>query len=109
MYLLITVIAGTVIALLSAISLWRCARDGGIFINQARFLLSGILLALHFPLVDAGTAWALPEVDRLGAGESSFTLAYWASFAAVVTAQVIILPTRRELYASYLTDRLARA
>jgi hypothetical protein len=109
LYPILTVCAGVLMTVISAFSLVRCAQAGGIFINQLRFLISGILLTLHFPLTDWGTEWALPHLQQLGAGEEAFTLAYWGAMAAVVTAQLVVIPTRRDLYATYLADRLARA
>lgn len=47
-YPIVTVVVGSIIMILSGVSLFRCIRDGGIFINQLRFLASGALLILHF-------------------------------------------------------------
>ncbi|WP_422758916.1 hypothetical protein [Paenarthrobacter sp. C1] len=41
LYLVLTVIVGSIVAVISAISLFLCARAGGIFVNQVRFLASG--------------------------------------------------------------------
>ncbi|HEX9089048.1 MAG TPA: hypothetical protein VF867_16140, partial [Arthrobacter sp.] len=66
-------------------------------------------LALFFPLHDLSTSVIFKYIEPLGAGEDSFTLAYWASIALHVTVQLLILPTQRELYSTYLADRLTRA
>ncbi len=108
-YLLITIVAGTLMAALSAWSLVRCVQDGGVFINQLRFLASGILLALFFPLHGLATDFIFKHIEPLGAGKDSFTLAYWAAMALYVTVQVAILPTQREMYSTYLADRFTRA
>lgn len=108
-YLLITIVAGTLMAALSAWSLVRCIQDGGVFVNQLRFFVSGILLALFFPLHGLATDAVFDFIEPLGAGEDSYTLAYWAAVAAYVTVQVAILPTQRELYSTYLADRFTRA
>ncbi|HEX9088482.1 MAG TPA: hypothetical protein VF867_13260, partial [Arthrobacter sp.] len=89
LYPLLTVAAGLLMAGLAGFSLVRCIRDGGIFVNQARFLISGILLALFFPLHDLSTSVIFKYIEPLGAGEDSFTLAYWASIALHVTVQLL--------------------
>lgn len=35
-------------------------------------------------------------------------LSYWTAVAILVTVQLLILPTRRELYTGFFTDRLTR-
>ncbi|WP_422758915.1 hypothetical protein [Paenarthrobacter sp. C1] len=40
--------------------------------------------------------------------DGNSTASFWAATALVVTVQLIILPTSRELYATYLADRLSR-
>lgn len=106
---LIVVGAGVLMTAISGFSLWRCIQHGGVFINQLRFLVSGLLLVFFFPLQDLSTDFILKNISELGAGEDSFTLAYWASIAVHVTVQIIILPTQREMYSTYMADQMARA
>lgn len=108
LYPVLTVIVGSIVAIISAISLVVCARAGGIFVNQARFLACGILLVLHFPLTDFLNGLILPWLEKIGAVEGNSTASYWAAVALIVTVQLIILPTSRELYATYVADRLSR-
>jgi hypothetical protein len=108
LYPVLTVVVGSIVAIISAISLVVCARAGGIFVNQARFLACGILLALHFPLTDFLNGLILPWLEKIGAVEGNSTASYWAAVALIVTVQLIILPTSRELYATYVADRLSR-
>lgn len=106
LYPILTVVVGSIVAVVSAISLFLCARAGGIFINQARFLAAGILLALHFPLVQLLDGLIMPWLEKLGPIDGSATASYWAATAIVVAVQLIVLPTSRELYETYLADRL---
>lgn len=108
LYPVLTVVVGSIVVIVSAISLFFCARAGGIFVNQARFLASGTLLALHFPLAHVLDSLILPWLEKIGAVDGNSTASYWAAVAIIVTAQLIILPTRRELYATYMADRLTR-
>lgn len=108
LYPVLTVIVGSIAAVISAISLFLCARAGGIFVNQARFLASGILLALHFPLTHLLDGLFLPWLEKIGPVDGNSTASFWAATALIVTVQLIILPTSRELYATYLADRLSR-
>jgi hypothetical protein len=108
LYPVLTVVVGSIVAIISAISLFLCARDGGIFVNQARFLASGVLLALHFPLTHLLDGLILPWLEKLGPIDGNSTASFWAATALIVTVQLIILPTSRELYATYLADRLSR-
>lgn len=108
LYPVLTVVVGSIVAIVSAISLVVCARAGGIFINQARFLASGILLILHFPLTNFLDGLILPWLQKIGAVEGNSTASYWAAVALIVAVQLIILPTRRELYATYMADRVTR-
>lgn len=107
-YPALTVVVGAVIAVLSAISLIVCARAGGIFINQARFLASGVLLALHFPLTHFLDGLILPWYEKIGVIDGNATASYWSAMALIVAVQLIVLPTRAELYATYMADRLTR-
>lgn len=107
-YPVLTVAVGSVVVLISGISLFRCIRDGGIFVNQVRFLASGILLALHFPLTRLLDGLILPWLEKVGAVEGNDIASYWISMALIVTVQMIILPTGRELYATYMADRITR-
>lgn len=108
LYPVLTVVVGSIVAIISAISLFLCARSGGIFVNQARFLASGILLALHFPLTHLLDGLILPWLEKIGTVDGNSTASYWAATALIVTVQLIILPTSRELYATYMADRLSR-
>lgn len=103
-----TVAVGVLVALLSVLSLVHAAASGGLFVNQARFLASGILLALHFPLAGWLDDWIRPNLDAIGRVEENATYSYWIATAVIVAVQLIVLPTRGELYSSYLADRLSR-
>ncbi|MGX1161017.1 hypothetical protein FBY31_0619 [Arthrobacter sp. SLBN-100] len=107
-YPIVTVVVGASMVVLSGISLFRCIRDGGIFINQLRFLASGVLLILHFPLTHLLDGIILPWLEKIGAVEGNVQASYWISAALIVAVQLIILPTGRELYASYMADRITR-
>ncbi|ACL42016.1 hypothetical protein Achl_4065 (plasmid) [Pseudarthrobacter chlorophenolicus A6] len=108
LYPILTIACGSIMVILSGLSLFRCLRDGGIFINQARFLASGILLILHFPLTRFLDGLILPWLEKVGAVEGNVPAAYWISVVLIVAVQLIILPTGRELYGAYMADRLAR-
>lgn len=108
LYPLLTVAAGLLMTVISVFSLRRCIIEGGMFVNQIRFLVSGLLLMAFFPLQDLSTGFLLNYIEPLNAGEDAFTLAYWLSIALHVTVQVIIQPTQRELYSTYMADQLAR-
>jgi hypothetical protein len=108
LYPFLTIAVGSIMVILSGLSLFRCLRDGGIFINQARFLASGILLILHFPLTRLLDALILPWLEKIGAIDGNVPPSYWISVGLLVTVQLIILPTGRELYGAYMADRLAR-
>ncbi len=108
LYLVLTVVVGSIVVIVSGISLFFCARAGGIFVNQARFLASGILLLLHFPLTHFLDGLILPWLKKIGTVDGNTTVSYWAAMALIVTVQLIILPTSRELYATYMADRLTR-
>jgi hypothetical protein len=108
MYPLLTALAGGAIALLSAWSLIRAIGDGGIFINQLRFLISGLLLAFHYPLVSLISSALGPYLTSFEAIDVAEGVPFWSAVILLVTAQLIILPTGRELYATYLADRLSR-
>lgn len=108
LYPVLTVVLGSIVVISSAISLFLCVRAGGIFINQVRFLASGILLILHFPLTHFLDGLILPWLEKIGDVDGNSTASYWAAVALIVTVQLIILPTRRELYATYMADRLTR-
>lgn len=108
LYPILTIIVGSIMVILAGFSLFRCVRDGGIFINQARFLASGILLILHFPLTRLLDGLILPWLEKIGAVEGNVQASYWISVALIVAVQLIILPTGRELYGAYLADRLSR-
>lgn len=108
LYPVLTVVVGSIVVIISAISLILCARAGGIFINQARFLASGILLALHFPVTHFLDGLILPWLEKIGTVDGNSTASYWAAVALIVTVQLIILPTSRELYATYVADRMTR-
>lgn len=108
MYALLTVAAGGAIAVLALWSLIRTIGAGGIFVNQLRFLVSGLLLALHYPLVSLLLRLLEPylvNVTKLGL---DYDVPFWGAVALLVLAQLIILPTGRELYATYLADHLTR-
>lgn len=49
-HLILTLAVGLLMAGLSLASAILVARQGGIFINQLRCLISGLVLAAHFPL-----------------------------------------------------------
>lgn len=108
-YLLLTLIVGTLMVVLSVASAVLTAKQGGIFINQLRFLVSGLLLAAHFPL----THWIAGKLGRYMDPEGSIAempqISFWTAVAILVAVQLIILPTRRELYLGFFADRLARA
>jgi uncharacterized protein YceK len=108
LYPVLTVVVGSIMAILAAVSLVLCARAGGIFINQARFLASGVLLILHFPLTHLLDGLILPWLEKIGTIDGNVTASYWIAVALIVTLQLIILPTGRELYATYMADRLTR-
>lgn len=108
MYPILTIVVGSIMVILSGISLFRCVRDGGIFVNQARFLASGVLLIGHFPLTHFLDGLILPWLEKFGAIEGNEPASYWISVGLLVTIQLIILPTGRELYGAYMADRLAR-
>ncbi|GAB3283547.1 hypothetical protein GCM10027449_26690 [Sinomonas notoginsengisoli] len=86
----------------------RVARGDGVFVNQLRFPASGALLIVHFLLVGVLQSWILPNLDAIGRFEENASYSYWTATAVVVALQLIVLPTRRELYGSYLADRLSR-
>ncbi len=108
LYPALTVIVGSIVATLSIVSLVGSARAGGIFINQARFLLSGLLLILHFPLTSLLDSLILPWYEKIGAVEGNASASYWTAMVLLVTIQLIVLPTRHEMYASYVADRITR-
>lgn len=108
LYPALTVITGIIMVIISAVSLVVSVRAGGIVINQVRFLASGILLALHFPLTHFLAGLILPYFEKLGPIEGNADASLWTAVALIVTAQLIILPTSRELYGAYLADRLLR-
>lgn len=106
-YLILTLAVGLLMAGLSLASAILVARQGGIFINQLRFLISGLVLAAHFPL----THWIGSMLEPYMAVElvpEAEQLSYWTAVAILVTAQLVILPTRRELYMGFFADRLTR-
>jgi hypothetical protein len=107
-YPIITVVVGLIMVLISAISLYRCVRDGGIFINQIRFIASGVLLIAHFPLTHFLDGLILPWLEKIGAIDGNASASYWIAVVLIVTVQMIVLPTGRELYATYMADRLTR-
>ncbi|WP_454698234.1 hypothetical protein [Arthrobacter humicola] len=41
-YPILTVLVSSMVVIILGISLYRCVRDGGIFINQLRILASGV-------------------------------------------------------------------
>lgn len=105
MYPLLTASVGSVIVLLSAWSLVRAFGAGGIFVNQLRFLASGLLLAFHFPLVSLASVFLAPYLTGFDMVNLSEGAPFWAAVILLVTAQLIVLPTGRELYLTYLADR----
>jgi hypothetical protein len=108
MYPLITALAGGTIVLLSVWSLVRAIADGGIFVNQLRFLVSGLLLAFHYPLVSLISGLMGPHLTVFEAVDLPEGAPFWSAVVLLVAAQLIVLPTGRELYATYLADRLSR-
>lgn len=108
LYPILTIAVGSIMVIISGLSLFRCLRDGGIFINQVRFLASGTLLILHFPLTRFLDGQILPWLEKIGAIEGNAPASYWISVGLIVTVQLIILPTGRELYGAYMADRLTR-
>lgn len=108
MYPLITALAGGVIVLLSGWSLVRAISDGGLFVNQLRFLVSGLLLAFHYPLVSLISGLLGPHLTVFEAIDVPEGAPFWSAVILLVAAQLIILPTGRELYATYLADRFSR-
>lgn len=108
LYPVLTVVVGSIVVIISAISLIVCARAGGIFINQIRFLASGILLILHFPLTHFLDGLILPWLEKIGAIDGNAAASYWIAVALIVAVQLIVLPTGRELYATYVADRMTR-
>lgn len=108
-YPVLTVIVGSIVVLISGISLFRCLRDGGIFVNQVRFLVSGMLLVFHFPLTRFLDGLILPWLEKVGAVEGNDIASYWISMALIVAIQMIIVPTGRELYVTYMADRITRS
>lgn len=108
MYPVLTAVVGACIALLSLWSLVRAFGDGGIFVNQLRFLISGLLLAFHFPLVSLISFLLQPYLAGVQQFDEMEGIAFWSAIVLLVTAQLIVLPTGRELYGTYLADRLSR-
>lgn len=107
-FALATVLAGSLMAVLSLLSLVRAASRGMPFVSQIRFFLSGVLLALHVPAVHFLDGLLLPHLQGLGSAALAAAASFWAATAIVVSVQLIILPTSRELYAPYLEDRFGR-
>lgn len=107
LYPVLTVIVGSVIILASVLSLLRAFRAGGIFLNQIRFILSGVLLVLHYPLTSLLDGYLLPLLDKADI-DNAATVSHWTALVVIVAAQLIILPTKRDLYGVYLADRLTR-
>lgn len=106
-YLILTLVVGLAMAGLSLASAILVARQGGIFINQIRFLISGLVLAAHFPL----THWIGSMLEPHMAGNlipEAEQLSHWTAVVILVTVQLIILPTRRDLYVGFFADRLTR-
>jgi hypothetical protein len=108
LYTVLTVVVGSIVAVISAVSLFVCARAGGVFLNQARFLAAGIILALHFPLTNLLDGLILSWLQKIGPVDGDATASFWAATVLIVAVQLIIVPTSRELYATYLADRFAR-
>lgn len=48
------------------------------------------------------------ESGPIGHFDENSAYSYWIATAVMVALQLIVLPTRRELYSSYLADRLSR-
>ncbi|GAA1772291.1 hypothetical protein GCM10009712_20400 [Pseudarthrobacter sulfonivorans] len=107
-YPILTVVVGIIVVTVSGVSLFRCVRDGGIFINQIRFLASGVVLMAHFPLTHWLDGLILPWLEKIGAIDGNAAASYWIAVALIVTVQMIVLPTGRELYATYMADRITR-
>lgn len=66
------------------------------------------MLIAHFPLTRFLDGLILPWLEKIGAIDGNVSASYWISVALIVTIQLIILPTGRELYATYMADRLSR-
>lgn len=105
-YPILTVLVGSIVVITSGISLYRCVRDGGIFINQLRILASGVLLTAHFPLTHFLDGLILPGLEKIGAIDGNVSGSYWIYVALIVTGPADHPPTGRELYATYMADRL---
>lgn len=99
--------AGVAIFILAVTALTRNISSAGQVLNPLRFLGCGVLLIVHFPLV----SWLQDQASlQIGASEFAGTemLVEWAPVIAVSALYLIMLPTARELYTAYLTDRYAR-
>ncbi len=105
---LMTVIAGSIVVLCAALSLARAVIEGGIFFNQLRFLVCGILLILHFPFTGLLAGLILPHLQSISPLAGNGAAAFWAGTFVMVVIQLIVLPTRRELYSTYMADRFSR-
>lgn len=108
LYPILTVAVGALMVFLSVTSAVRQIKDGGIVINQLRFLLSGLLLIAHFPLTHLIEKPLLELMNKAQVLEGNPAGAYWCAVFLLVTVQMIILPTAKELYASYFLERISR-
>lgn len=108
LYPILTVSVGAIMVWLSVVAIMRLARDGGLIINPIRFLVSGLLLIAHFPLTHLLEKPLAEFFDRTVELETNDSAAYWCAVFILVTVQLVVLPTARELYASYFLERISR-
>lgn len=101
MYPLLTAIGGLIMA---SLSLWRVVRQimaGDFFLMiPIRFMLSGILLAAHYPLTSHLSQVIHPHLTGLSEGLDTGMLSTWLAIAGLICAQLIVIPTSRDLYVS---------
>jgi hypothetical protein len=105
MLMLFSVAAGLIIMALALTAMIRNMTSGGLLGNPARFLASGALLVAHFPLVDWVAGLVQGELDRSAKIDPGLLSAHWSAVIMVCAAQLIILPTAREVYAGFLYRR----
>lgn len=98
-YSMLTAIGGL---LMTALSLWSVVRQvmrGDLFLMvPLRFMISGILLTLHFPLTSRISGWFEPHLQGLVDVVDISQLSNWFAIAGLICAQLIVLPTSKDLY-----------
>lgn len=103
--MMLTVAAGFTLMALAFAAMVRNLTSGGLLGNPARFFASGALLVAHFPLVDWITELVQTEFDRSIRIDPGMLSAHWSAVIMVCSAQLIILPTAREVYTGFLFRR----